>query len=279
MKKEYALTILVLAVSCAAVIALGNYSGKVSQEKTSEEKIGSVHLSSKEIREENLNSKTGNPDTEKNKNVDGQYIESSSSHGYFSQRNKQNFFEKIPVPQGAATMIAITAAVADNPKKSELMERSGEIGDFSHIPEEYKIIKAVSALGMKGVIASYPDSKQYMAVVDTGETLNITKSDLQTGRVEDKLLNFGQKILPSNIKVSKLSIIPQGSFYLFGQLVPIAEMRIRIEGINSKITRRGLIGVVTSPRDKRNHIIFSMDERGRYDKKIAKNYYKYINIY
>ena len=264
--EEYGLIMLISALSLSAIIVLNKYSEN-TQDKLTQDKLSNDRISS--ISTKNTTNDTNSTSIiKKNMPFDEQLPE-----------KKQSLLEKIPMPQGAETIIAISAAVANNNSEEEIKVRSKEIGNFSDIPQDYKIIKAVNALGMRGIVASYPNSKQYMAVVDTGNVLNITKSDLQTGRAEEELLEYGKKMLPPNIKVTKLDIIPQGSIHAFDQSVPCAEMRIKLEGINSNRTYRGFVGIATSPRDNKDHIIFSMNERGYYDKKIAENYYKSVTIY
>lgn len=196
---------------------------------------------------------------------------------------KNNIVSQNTSPNKNATnlrfsMYAFAVALAEHPRQSVIMERAEQIADFSNIPNDYNVIKALNLMGMKGVIAEHKTSKQYMAIVDTGTVLNITKNDLQTGRIIDKLQNYGQQILPPNIKVSRLEIIPQGSIYAFDQSVPVAEMKIKLEGINSKRTYKGLIGIVSNTETNKNNIIFSMDEKGRFNEEIAENFYKSVRI-
>lgn len=205
----------------------------------------------------------------------------SSSPQIEIPEKKESFLQKIPIinnPSDALSLIAITAAVAERPNQSETMKRAEATGDFSNIPHGYNVIKAVKVLGMKGVIAEYSRTGQYMAVIDTGTVLNLTKKDLSSGRTVDKLRNYGERILPPNIKIKKLEITPGGSMNIFNQKVPYGEMRIKLSGINSSRTYVGMIGILSKTETGKNLVIFSMDRTGRFNQKIAENYYKTVKI-
>jgi hypothetical protein len=167
-----------------------------------------------------------------------------------------------------------------NPSKTELINRAGKIGDFTHVPEGYYVTNAVDALGLTAVIAEHSTSQQYMAIVDTGWILQVDSTDIQSGKLKSKLLTYASKVLPAHIKVKSFKLVPSGTFTAFNQQVPYAQGKAVIYDTASKLsyTYRGIIGIVAKPDGSKNDIIVAVNLQGEADKQVAERFFQKVNL-
>lgn len=165
-----------------------------------------------------------------------------------------------------------------NPPKTELIQRTEKIGDFSKIPQTYKVTKALNLLGVTAVVAEYPKTGQYMAIIDTGWAMSISKTDIQTGSLTQKLTDYALKVSSPNMKLNNLEITPKGTFKSFNQSVPYAQIKVKISGLNSEKIYDGMVGIVFSKSKNSNELVISVNKKGTFDQKIAENFFKKVQI-
>lgn len=165
-----------------------------------------------------------------------------------------------------------------HPPKSELMQRADKIGDFSKIPKSYNVTKALNVIGVTSIVAEHPQSGQYMAIIDPGWTMNISKNDIQTGNLKQKLTDYALKASSPNIKLNRLEIEPKGNFQAFNQFVPYAQIKVRISGLSSEKTYEGMIAIVSKPGTNKNELIVSLNKNGTFNQKIAENFFQSVKL-
>lgn len=165
-----------------------------------------------------------------------------------------------------------------NPPEKILKVNSQKVADFSKIPSNYKLTKAVDMLGIKTVFAEDKHNKQTMAVVDTGWLLNITKDDIKSNQIFDKLndLNKNLKFLRQNhIDIDNIKILQKGQFKAANQNVPYLKANVNLLNENNK-RLEGIVGVVKKSNDK-NELIVSYSTAGKYNQKLAENFFKHVS--
>jgi hypothetical protein len=165
-----------------------------------------------------------------------------------------------------------------HPPKSELLQRAEIIADFSKIPENYNVTKALNVIGVTAVVAEHPKTGQYMAIIDTGWAMNISKTDIQTGSLRQKLTDYALKISSPSIKLNNLEIMPKGEFKAFNQPVPYAEIKVKFSGINSEKTYEGMVGIISNPKTNKNELIASLNKKGTFSQKIAEKFFKSVKL-
>ncbi|HBG48149.1 MAG TPA: hypothetical protein DDW90_01295 [Cyanobacteria bacterium UBA9971] len=158
------------------------------------------------------------------------------------------------------------------------MKRAEKIGDFSKISKDYNVTKALNVIGVTSIVAEHPKTGQYMAIIDPGWTMNITKTDIQTGSLGKKLTDYALKASSPNIKLNKLEIMPKGNFKAFNQSVPYAQIKVKISGLSSETTYEGIIAIVSKDGTNKNKLIVSLNKSGAFKQKIAENFFKNVKL-
>jgi len=165
-----------------------------------------------------------------------------------------------------------------HPPKSELKERSEKVADFSKISKDYTVTKALNVIGLTAVIAEHPETGQYMAIIDPGWAMNISKDDILTGSLRQKLTAYASKASSPNIKLNKLEIWPKGNFKAFNQSIPYAEIKVKISGLTTEKTYEGMIGIISKPGTNKNKLIVSLNKNGTFKQAVAENFFKKVKL-
>lgn len=165
-----------------------------------------------------------------------------------------------------------------HPPKSELMQRAEKIADFSKILKSYTVTKALNVIGVTAVIAEHPQTGQYMAIIDPGWAMNISKTDIQTGNLGQKLTDYALKTSSPGIKLNKLEITPKGNLKVFNQSIPYAEIKVKLSGLTSETTYDGMIGIALKPGTNKSELIVSLNKNGTFKQKIAENFFKNVKL-
>ena len=88
-----------------------------------------------------------------------------------------------------------------NPSQETILERAKKVGDFSGINEEFELEKASGMFGYNAVVAEHKASGQKLIVVDSNKKPLLTKSDLQSDKIEEKLKDVIGKVKYQAISV------------------------------------------------------------------------------
>ena len=168
-----------------------------------------------------------------------------------------------------------------NPPKSTLIQRADKIADFSKIPKGYTVTKALNLFGVSAVVAEYPKTGQYMGIINTGQSMNIAKTDIETGSLSRKLQDYALKTASPSIKLNNLEISPQGNFDAFKQSVPYAKIKVKLSGIKSEKVYDGMIGIASRPgtaQKTQNELIVSINKTGTFNQKVAEKFFKSVKL-
>lgn len=161
-----------------------------------------------------------------------------------------------------------------NPPQDVMLERAKNVGDFSHIGNEFEIDRAASALGYNGVLAEHKASGQKMIVVDSGKKPLLTPQDFKDDKVEEKLQDLTQKFKYSVINVKDLEVTKKGNFKAFGQKVPYVRFSAKISKIPSGEVE-GIISVVQT-KDGESRVLVSANEKNKYSQIITQDFFKNV---
>ena len=155
-----------------------------------------------------------------------------------------------------------------------MIEKAQKVGDFSQINEEYVIEKATGMLGYNGVLAEHSATGQKMIVVDDHKKPILTKEDIVSGNIEEKVKSSLGKIKYQSLGLEEFEITKHGTLYSYGKNVPYARF-------NTKITRfpvGAMSGVVAVVPDKNgeDRILISLNEKNKYSQLLAEEFFKKI---
>ena len=163
-----------------------------------------------------------------------------------------------------------------HPTKAAIQEKAQEYGDFSKIPKEYELIRAVNMFGANAIVAEHTKTNQKMAIVDPGPILKLTKSDINATTVNTELKKLATRFNSFPVKLSNIELGKTGIFKAFDQDIPYIQMKISLTGnVNQNI--EGIIGVINDP-DSKNKLIISGNEFDKYNQKITESYFKKIKL-
>lgn len=153
---------------------------------------------------------------------------------------------------------------------------ASKIADFSNMPKDYKIVKAVDMLGVKAAVVENKGTSQKMAVVDPGWALNITKEDIKSKGVESRIKSVAKNFEGTNVKLVNFETSSNGAFNAFGQKVPYVKVKASIAGAKN-IDVEGILGVASDAHGK-NFVIFSGGLPGKYNQVQAEKFFKKVSL-
>lgn len=161
-----------------------------------------------------------------------------------------------------------------NPPQDKLLQRAQKIGDFSRINEEFEIEKAAGIMGYNTVIAEHKSTGQKMVVVDTGVKHIITKEDLTSSDVEDRLKNSLKNIKYSPASLEKFNITGRGTIYSYEQNAPYVKFEARIK----KMPIGDISGMICVVKDSKGNdkILISAAEKSKYSQLISNEFFKAV---
>lgn len=155
-----------------------------------------------------------------------------------------------------------------------LMEKAQKVGDFTQINEEFSLEKASGLLGYNGVLAEHKASGQKMVVVDDNKKPLLTREDVVSGDVEQKLKSSLGKIKYQSIGLEEFEITKHGTLQSFGKTVPYARFNARISRFPVG-SMSGVIAVVTNSNGE-NRLLISANEKSKYSQLLAEEFFKKV---
>lgn len=148
------------------------------------------------------------------------------------------------------------------------------IGDFSNLHEEFQIDNTVNFLGYKAVLAEHKISGQRMCIVDSGNKVLLTKEDIKSDDLENKLQEVVSKFKYQSISFQDIKILSKGTMSAYGQTVPYA----KFEAKSNRFPVSDLTGIVSSltTSDGSEKIILSVSEKKKYSQLITDEFFKNV---
>ena len=161
-----------------------------------------------------------------------------------------------------------------NPSQDVMMERAKKVGDFSNINEEFEIEKAAGIMGYNAVVAEHISSGQKMLVVDPKDKNILTKSDITSDNVEEKLQNAIKKIKYQAISVDELKVTKRGTLYSYGKEVPYVKVEAKVKKLPIGDIG-GIVSVVTTDKGEQR-LLISVSEKNKYSQLISDEFFRKI---
>ena len=155
-----------------------------------------------------------------------------------------------------------------------ILEKAQKVGDFSQINEEFELEKASGMLGYNGVLAEHKASGQKMIVIDDNKKPLLTKTDIETGEVEQKLKSSLGKLKYQSIGLENFEITKHGTMHAFGKDVPYVRFNARISRFPVG-TMSGVVSVVETPAGE-NRLLISANEKSKYSQLLSEEFFKKI---
>lgn len=155
-----------------------------------------------------------------------------------------------------------------------ILEKAQKVGDFSQINEEFELEKASGMLGYNGVLAEHKASGQKMIVIDDNKKPLLTKTDIETGEVEQKLKSSLGKLKYQSIGLEDFEITKHGTMHAFGKDVPYVRFNARISRFPVG-TMSGVVSVVETPAGE-NRLLISANEKSKYSQLLSEEFFKKI---
>lgn len=161
-----------------------------------------------------------------------------------------------------------------NPPQDVMLERAKKVGDFSKISDEFEIERAAGIMGYNAVVAEHKASGQKMFVVDSNNKTLITKEDLQSENVEEKLKNAISKVKYQSVSFDELKVTKKGSIYSYGKLSPYVKFDAKVK----KLPVGEISGIVstTENSDGESRLLISLNEKNKYSQLISDEFFKKI---
>lgn len=161
-----------------------------------------------------------------------------------------------------------------NPSQETILERAKKVGDFSGINEEFELEKASGMFGYNAVVAEHKASGQKLIVVDSNKKPLLTKADLQSENIEEKLKSAIEKVKYQTISIDELQVTKKGSMYTYGQSAPYVRFNAKI----SKLPIGDVSGIISvaETKDGESRLLISANEKAKYSQLISEEFFKAV---
>ena len=161
-----------------------------------------------------------------------------------------------------------------NPPQDVMLERAKKVGDFSQISEEFELERAAGIMGYNAVVAEHRASGQKFFVVDANDKDILTKEDLQSDNVEEKLKEAVSKIKHQSVTFDELNVTKHGTLNSYGTNSPYVKFDAKVKKLPvGEIS--GIISTVdTESGEKR--LLVALNEKDKYSQLISDEFFKKI---
>ncbi len=161
-----------------------------------------------------------------------------------------------------------------NPPQNELVKRAEKVGDFSKINDEFELERAAGIMGYNGVVAEHKASGQKLVVVDTNNKPILTKEDILSDKIDEKLKKLTQKVKYQAFQVEELKITKRGTLNSFGKEVPYVKFEAKAKRLPIGEVA-GIISVAEN-KDGDQRLLLSANEKKRYSQLISDEFFKAV---
>ena len=161
-----------------------------------------------------------------------------------------------------------------NPPKDELIKRAEKVGDFSKINDEFELERAAGMLGYNGVVAEHKASGQKLLVIDTNNKPILTKEDIKSENIEEKLLNLTKKVKYQTFQVEELKVTKRGTMNSYGKEAPYVKFEAKVK----KLPIGDVSGIISTveTKDGSPRLLISVNEKSKYSQLISDEFFKKI---
>lgn len=165
-------------------------------------------------------------------------------------------------------------------QQSNTYKEAQKVADFSSIPKDYKLVKAINIPGIRAVVAENIKNSQKLAFIDGGSFIALTKNDIKSNQIDTKLRELSGKLSNKPVKLKELKVIKKGSFKSLNQNVPYVKARASFTVDKTIFTKdfEGIIGVIDNPKKGKSYIVASVNNPGEYKQDVTENFFKTVNF-
>jgi len=175
---------------------------------------------------------------------------------------------------GGQKYIELAKGYVKNFINTKITENAKNFGNFSDLHEEFEIDNTFSILGHNAMLAEHVNSGQKMCIIYTKNKALLTKEDIISSNLEQKLQNLTNKFKYQAISFHEVKVLSKGTMSAYGQNIPYA----KIEAKANKLPFSDLTGIVASIRtsDGKEKLLIAINEKKKYSQLIAEEFYKNI---
>lgn len=161
-----------------------------------------------------------------------------------------------------------------NPPQDVMLERAKKVGDFSQISDEFELERAAGVMGYNAVVAEHKASGQKLFVVDSKNKEIVTKEDLQSEKVEEKLKNALSKVKYQSISVDELQVTKRGMLNSYGKTIPYVKFSAKVK----KLPIGEISGIISTVENSNGEarLLISVSEKEKYSQLIAEEFFRKI---
>lgn len=161
-----------------------------------------------------------------------------------------------------------------SPSQEQMLEKTKDIIDLSNIDDEYTIDKNLKFLKNRMIIADHNASGQKMIMIEPAKENILTKEDITSDVLQEKIENAINKFKYKPIKFEKIQVAKKGTLKGVNQEIPYAKITAEISNLPVK-DMEGIVGVAELKNGK-DLIIISINEKGKYSQIIANTFYEQV---
>ena len=129
-------------------------------------------------------------------------------------------------------------------------------------------------LGYNGVVAEHKASGQKLLVIDTNNKPILTKEDIKSENIEEKLLNLTKKVKYQTFQVEDLKVTKRGTMNSYGKEAPY----VRFEARPQKLPIGDVAGIISVAENKEGEqrLLISANEKKKYSQLISDEFFKAV---
>ncbi len=158
--------------------------------------------------------------------------------------------------------------------QEQMVDKTKDVVDLSEIEDEYTIDKNLKLLKNRMIIAEHNATGQKMIMVEPKDGSILTKEDIESDEIQEKIDNIVNKYKYKVVKFDKVEITKHGSFEGLNQTIPYVKVEAEISNLPVK-DMEGIVGVAELKNGK-NLIVISVQEKGKYSQIITDAFYKKV---
>lgn len=162
----------------------------------------------------------------------------------------------------------------DSERQEKLVDKAKDVIDLSEIDDEYTIDKNLKILKNRMIVAEHNASGQKMIMIEPKNENIMTKDDINSDNIEEKINNALSKYKYQLVKFDEIKVSKKGEMTGVGQKIPYVKVSAQISNLPMKDIE-GILGVAELENGK-NLIVVSVNEKGKYSQIIADAFYKQV---
>ena len=161
--------------------------------------------------------------------------------------------------------------IEENRTNIEQKAEEEDVVDLSGIDDEYTVDKDLKVLRNRMIIAEHQATGQKMIMVEPRSEDILTKEDITSGNIQQKLDDIVKKYKNKVVKFDRIEVTKRGEFKGINQTIPYVKVNAEISNLPIK-GYEGILGVAELENGK-NLIVLSVNQSGKYSQIITDAFY------